>query len=298
MELLTEQVAFINAQVIPWMLRLVMLGLGLSLTVEDFRRVFRFPKAAAVGLTTQIVGLPIAALLLVLLFDPAPAVAVGLIILALCPSGVTSNAYTFAARADVPLSVTLTAITSVITVFTIPFFTSLALEMFMDQSAGPDLPVLGMLQTLLTLTLFPVLLGMVIRFLWPKFAEKADEPLRKAVLILLFVVLGLGVLSSLNVIRTEIVSVGFLALVMNVGTMALGYGLSRLFRLPIAQVVTITFEVGVQNLALALAITFNILQNPDLAVAALVYAVIMPATSLAFVRVGRKMIDAETLTPK
>jgi bile acid:Na+ symporter, BASS family len=155
MEFLTEQVTFINAQVIPWMLRLVMLGLGLSLTVGDFKRVFRFPKAAAVGLTAQLVGLPLAAFALAFLFAPAPSVAVGLVILAICPSGITSNAYTFAARGDVPLCVTLSALTSVITVFTIPLLTFQALQIFVAQGTRPDLPVLGMLQTLMLLTLVP-----------------------------------------------------------------------------------------------------------------------------------------------
>ena len=118
---LSEQAAFINAEVIPWVLRLVMAGLGLSLTLVDFKRVIAFPKAATVGLVAQLIGLPLAAFGLALLFNAPPAIAVGLVILAACPSGVTANAYTFASRADVPLCVTLSAITSVVTVFTIPF---------------------------------------------------------------------------------------------------------------------------------------------------------------------------------
>ena len=140
-----------------------------------------------------------------------------------------------------------------------------ALQIFMAQATRPELPVLGMLQTLIFLTLLPVALGMGVRALWPDLAAKVEEPLRKAVLYLLFLVLALGVLSSLDVIRSEIATAGLMVITMNVGTMAMGYGLARLFGLPATQVVTITFEVGVQNLALALAITFNILQNPALA---------------------------------
>jgi len=117
---LSEQAAFINAEVIPWLLRLVMVGLGLSLTFADFKRVIVFPKAATTGLLAQLVGLPLTAFALAFAFDAPPAIAIGLVILAACPSGVTANAYTFAARADVPLCVTLSALTSVITVFTIP----------------------------------------------------------------------------------------------------------------------------------------------------------------------------------
>ncbi len=153
--------------------------------------------------------------------------------------------------------------------------------------------MLNMLRELMLLTLLPVALGMAIRAKWPEIAKKAEEPLRKAVLYLLFLVLGLGVLSGWKIIVDEIASVGLLVITMNLLTMGLGYGLARLFSLPTPQVVTITFEVGVQNLALSFAITFNILQNPDLAVAALVYAAIMPATALTFVRVARKMIAGD-----
>ena len=292
-EALTEQVTFINSTVIPWVLRLVMLGLGLSLTLADFKRVVVFPKAALIGLTAQLVGLPLTAFALAWLFDPAPTVAVGLVILAICPSGVTSNAYTFASRGDVPLCVTLAATTSVITVFTIPFLTFLALQVFLGQDQRPDLPVLFMLKELMLLTLVPIALGMAVRAKWPEVAKKVEEPLRRMVLYLLFLVLGLGVLSSWEILVNEIAGVGLLVITMNLLTMGLGYGLARFFGLSAPQVVTITFEVGVQNLALAFAITFNILQNPDLAVAALVYAVIMPATALLFVRFARRLIAAE-----
>ena len=293
MDFLAEQSQLINATVIPWVLRLVMLGLGLSLTLADFKRVITFPKAAAIGLTAQLIGLPLTAFALAWIFGPAPTVAVGLVILAICPSGVTSNAYTFAARGDVPLCVTLAAVTSMITVFTIPFLTFLALQTFMGSDERPVLPVLNMLQDLMLLTLLPVALGMLIRYLQPEMAKKAEEPIRKMVLYLLYLVLGLGVLSSWDVIMAEITSVGPLVITMNLLTMGLGFGLAKLFGLPAPQVVTITYEVGVQNLALAFAITFNILQNPALAVAALIYAAIMPATALIFIRFARRLIDAE-----
>jgi BASS family bile acid:Na+ symporter len=292
LQALTEQVTFINSQVVPWMLRLVMLGLGLSLTLADFKRVIVFPKAAAIGLFAQLLGLPLTAFALSLLFGPEPAIAVGLVILAACPSGVTSNAYTFASRGDVPLCVTLSALTSVITVFTIPFLTYLALQVFFEQGAMPALPVLNMLRELILLTLVPVALGMFVRARWPASAEKVVEPLRKAVLGLLLFVLVLAALSSYNVIRDNIASAGALVITMNLLTMGLGYGIARAFRLPMTQVVTITFEVGIQNLALALTITLRILQAPDLAIAALLYAVVMPATALAFVSIARRWIVA------
>jgi BASS family bile acid:Na+ symporter len=295
MEFLADQVQFINATAVPWVLRLVMLGLGLSLTLGDFKRVITFPKAAGIGLVAQLIGLPVTAFALAWLFDPVPTVAVGLVILAVCPSGVTSNAYTFAARGDVPLCVTLAAITSVITVFTIPFMISLALRTFMT-AAEIELPVLGMLWDLAGLTLFPIAAGMLIRHKWSERAKQAEEPIRKMVLYLLYVVLAFGVITSWETIVAEFTTLGVMVLTMNLLTMGLGFGLGKLFKLPAPQIVTITYEVGVQNLALAFAITFNILQNPDLAVAALIYAAIMPVTALVFIRIARRMIESEAAT--
>ena len=270
-----------------------MIGLGLSLTLVDFKRIIVFPKAVTIGLIAQLVGLPAAAFGLSLLFGAPPAIAVGLVILAACPSGVTANAYTFASRADVPLCVTLSALTSVITVFTIPFFIDLALRMFYGEGQITQISPIGMLTSLMTFTLLPLAIGMVLRALFPEMAEAAVEPIRKVVLYLMMLVLLLGIISSYQDLLEHFATAGPLVVVMTLLTMGFGYGTAKFFGLPMPQVVTITFEVGVQNLALAFAITFNILQRPDLAVAGLIYAVIMPAAALGFVAIARRLLVDE-----
>lgn len=270
-----------------------MIGLGLSLTLVDFKRIIVFPKAVTIGLIAQLVGLPAAAFGLSLLFGAPPAIAVGLVILAACPSGVTANAYTFASRADVPLCVTLSALTSVITVFTIPFFIDLALRTFYGEGQITQISPIGMLTSLMTFTLLPLAIGMVLRALFPEMAEAAVEPIRKVVLYLMMLVLLLGIISSYQDLLEHFATAGPLVVVMTLLTMGFGYGAAKFFGLPMPQVVTITFEVGVQNLALAFAITFNILQRPDLAVAGLIYAVIMPAAALGFVAIARRLLVDE-----
>lgn len=292
---LADDAAFVNAEVIPWVLRLVMAGLGLSLTVADFKRVIVFPKAATVGLIAQLVALPAAAFGLSLLFNAPPAIAVGLVILAACPSGVTANAYTFAARADVPLCVTLSAITSVITVFTIPILTGYAIELFFSEGQRAVVPASNMLRSLMTFTLIPLAVGMILRAVFPTLAERAVEPIRKSVLYLMIAVLILGVIASIEEIRDQFATVGALVVAMNLLTMGLGYGLAKASRLPMPQVITITFEVGVQNLALAIAIAYNILQRPDLAIAALIYSAVMPATALGFLSLARRLQERQTV---
>ena len=287
------QAEFVNSEIVPWVLRLVMAGLGLSLTLVDFKRVIVFPKAATVGLVAQLVGLPLTAFLLALAFDAPPAIAVGLVILAACPSGVTANAYTFAARADVPLCVTLSALTSVITVFTIPFLIELALQVFAEPGQAVTMSAQNMLLNLMGFTLIPLALGMLFRHFFPALAEWAVEPIRKGVLWLMILVLLLGVVASIEEIVDNFATAGLLVIVMNVLTMALGFGAAKLFRLPLQQVVTITFEVGVQNLALALAIAYAILGVPEFAISALIYAAVMPATALAFVSIARRMLSAD-----
>jgi BASS family bile acid:Na+ symporter len=293
LQALSEEAAYINAEVIPWVLRLVMVGLGLSLAPADFKRVIVFPKAVTIGLLAQLAGLPAAAFGLSLLFGAPPAIAVGLVILAACPSGVTANAYTFASRADVPLCVTLSAITSVVTVFTIPFFIDLAFDLFFGEGAVTQISPTGMLVSLATFTLVPLSIGMIFRYFFPQPAERAVEPVRKLVLYLMLFVLLLGIISSYEDLLAHFMTAGPLVIVMTLVTMGFGYGAAKVFNLPMPQVVTITFEVGVQNLALAFAITFNILQRPDLAVAALIYAVIMPAAALGFVAVARRLLVGE-----
>jgi BASS family bile acid:Na+ symporter len=293
LQALSQQAAFINAEVVPWVLRVVMAGLGLSLTLADFRRVIVFPKAAAIGLIGQLVGMPLTAFVLASIFNPPPFIAVGLVILAACPSGITSNAYSFAARADVPLCVTLSAVTSVITVFTIPFLINVALRVFGDEGQLGALPVLPMLIGLISYTLLPLVIGMLVRARFTAFAARAVEPIRRSVLYLMAVVLLLGVVSSYQQLIDNVATAGALVIALNLLTMGLGFGLARFFGLPTTQAVTITFEVGVQNLALSFAINFNMLMRPDLAVAGLLYAAIMPATALAFVSIGRGLIARE-----
>ena len=231
--------------------------------------------------------------MLAYLLAPTPAIAVGAVIVAACASGVTSNAYTFAARADVALCVTLSALTSIITVFTIPLLTYLALQLFFEQGQIPALPIAEMLRTLITVTIVPVAAA------WSSARSRHASPSARWnrsgawCWCCSIVVLSAAALSSYGVIRDNLATAGLLVVAMNVFTMAAGYGVARLGRLPAAQAVTIVYEVGVQNLALALLITLTILRSPELAVTALLYAVVMPAAALAFLPVARKIIASE-----
>ncbi len=280
-------------EVLPWVLRFVMVGLGLTLSLADLKRVVVLPKAVITGLIGQLVLLPLLAFALAALLAPTPEIAVGVIILAACPGGVTSNAYAFAARADVALSVTLTAISSFVTVLTIPTLTYVALQVFMQQGQIPDLPVLQMFQTLATFTVIPIAIGMTLRAIWPTAVQLVIETLRRATVAVLMFVIVAAAVSSYELILMYFLQASLLVVGLNVSSMFMGYGLARACKLDTSQSITITYEIGVQNLTLALLITLTLLQNESLAITTLLYAAVMPATAMGFIAIARRMLMRE-----
>ncbi|MGE4657562.1 MAG: bile acid:sodium symporter family protein [Gammaproteobacteria bacterium] len=285
-----DLVSILYTILIPVLLILIMVGLGLSLTLTDLKRVVFFPKAAAIGISGQLILLPLLAFVLAFFLAPSPEVAVGAIILAACPGGVTSNAYVFAARADVALSVTLTAVVSFVTVFTIPLLTYVSLLFFFQEGAIPDLPVLRMFRTLALLTVVPISGGMIFRMVWPVLAQKMVETVRRVAVIALTLLIATAAASSYEVILDNVLQAGLLVIALNLLSMGMGFGIARVFKLTTSQAVTITYEIGVQNISLALLVTLTLLDNPAFAITSLLYAVIMPITALGFISIARTML--------
>ena len=280
---------FLYTVVIPVALATVMLGMGLSLTLEDLRRVVVYPKAVSTGLVGQLLLLPLLAFVLATLLAPNAAIAAGAIMLAACPGGVTSNAYTFAARADVALSVTLTAIESIVTIFTIPLFAFLALSFYFDQGTAPDVPAGAMIRQLAMITLIPISGGMLFRAFQPALAARLVEMLRTVTVYVLALLILAAAFASRQDVVDNFVEAGLLVVALNLLSMAMGYGLARVTGLPVRQQITLVYEVGVQNISLALLVTLTLLENPPLAITSLLYAVVMPVTALVFLRVASGM---------
>ena len=283
-------IELLYTRVIPVLLIMVMTGLGLSLTIADLKRVIVVPKAATIGLIGQLIALPLLALALASVLAPTPEIAVGAIILAACPGGVTSNAYVFAARADVALSVTLTAISSVITVFTIPLLTYLAMQVFMDAGQRPDLPTANIFRTLFMLSIVPIATGMAVRWRWPAFAESLLERLRRITVGVLMLLIIAAAISSYEIIRENLLAAGLLVIALNLLSMGMGFGLGKLFSLPLKQRITLTYEIGVQNISLSLLVTLTLIGSQALAITTLLYAVVMPTTALALIAVSHKVL--------
>ncbi|WP_427162287.1 bile acid:sodium symporter family protein [Aliinostoc sp. HNIBRCY26] len=278
-----------TAVILPIALAIMMLGMGLSLVPEDFQRIRKYPKAVSVGLISQLVFLPAIGFVIAKVIPMEPAIAVGLIIVAICPGGPSSNVITYLAKGDVALSVTLTAASSVITVFTIPVLANLALQHFMGQTAAIALPIVSTITQIFLVTILPVVLGMTLKQIFPDVARRLEKVTSKLAIALLATIILLLVIREWNRLPGFIVQVGVGVVLLNTLAMAAGFYTSKLSKLNPAQQICIAIEVGLQNGTLALAITAGLLKNPDMAVPAAVYSLFMNITGFMAIGYGRKL---------
>jgi len=263
---------------LPLSLFIIMLGMGMSLVIDDFKKVALFPKAVILGLTGQIVILPLIALALIKWLDVTPMIAVGVMLIAACPGGSTSNLISHLAKGDTALSISLTAISSLITVATIPFIVGLSMEYFLAADQAIHLPVGKTITTLITITLIPVSLGMLIRKKYERFAIKQETAVNIfSALFLAFLVIAI-LIDQPETVKTGIVTTGLVVVSLNAFSMISGYLIAKLFKLNSKQSTTISIEMGIQNGTLAILIATTILHQPAIALPAAIYALVMFAS--------------------
>lgn len=273
---------------LPLALAVVMLGMGLSLTPQDFQRITRFPRAVALGTFCQVLLLPLIGWLIALVVPMQPEIAAGLIILAICPGGPSSNLITYLAKGDVALSVTLTAVSSIITVFTIPVFANLALQSFLGESAEIALPIGATILQIFMITLLPTAIGMALHRQFPQTARRLEKWMSRLAIGLLALIIVLLLIKEGSRLPGFLLQVGVGVLLLNLGAMLAGFMAGQLFRLPSAQQICIAIEVGIQNGTLAIAITAGLLNNADMAIPAAVYSLLMYFTGFAAILYGRR----------
>ena len=278
-------VTLINSTVIPICLFLIMMGMGLSLVVNDFKRVVKYPKAVGIGLTNQLILLPIIGFALANIMPLQPEYAVGVMLLVLCPGGTTSNLFTYLAKGDVALSVTMTAIASVITVFSIPIVLSFSLVYFMGAGSEFELPVLKTMITLIALTIVPISVGMLIKRFAPKVADNLQVYVSRFGVIFLTLLVVFLIYVQRDVIVDAFIATGPVSLLLNVSTMALGYYTSKWFGLNLAQRTSVTLEVGLQNSTLSIFMALTLLSNYNMSMTPAIYTLIMFLTAGILVRV-------------
>lgn len=268
--------------VLPAALFIIMLGMGLALKPLDFKLVVAKPKAVILGIVAQMLMLPMLAYLIIVLLNIEGHLAVGLMILSLCPGGTTSNLYTYLAKGDVALSVTLTSVVSLVAPFSVPFVLLIFMDLLLGAGEEVHLPVLKTIIQLLVITVLPICLGMLINKLKPNFAQAAEKSVKIfSVVFLILIVLGI-VAKNINHMGSYFAQMGLASLLLNILCMLLGFTLAKLAHLNLAQQKSIAIEVGFQNGTLAIVIALTLLQNTEMAIAATCYSLLMFVTGAIF----------------
>lgn len=268
---------------LPIALGIIMLGLGLSLTLADFARVAKYPKPVVIGLACQILLLPLVCFLIANGFGLESALAVGLMLLAASPGGTTANLFSHLAHGDVALNITLTAVNSLIAILTMPLLVNLSLSWFMASDQVIPLQFAKVMQVF-AIVLLPVALGMMIRRWAPTFAGRMEKPMKLVAALFLVFTIVLALTKDWQTVLEYAPVVGAAALLFNLLSLGVGYYLPRLLNIPKRQAIAIGMEIGIHNgtLAIALALSPSLLNNPTMAVPAAIYSLIMFFTAAGF----------------
>ncbi len=268
----------------PFALALIMLGLGASLTVKDFARVFRHPKEFFVGLTCQLVVLPIIGYVLIIILKTPVELALGVMLIAAAPGGVTSNVLTKFADGDVALSISLTAFTSLISIVSVPYIVFLSIDLFDITYVEKEVSMLGISLKMFFVVTVPVIIGMIIRKFFSDFIENNMKIIEKISIGLFSIVFIAIYIQEWDSIIMFLTTAGTIALVLNISMMIIGFYVAKFFASGIAQQRCISLECGLQNGTLAVFVGTQLFgQNMTYMVPTAAYALIMMMTSVLFV---------------
>ncbi len=270
---------------LPLILFFIMFSLGLGLRGRDFTRVLKFPVAFGVGLLNQVILLPLVALGLAHVFGLDPIFAVGLMILALCPGGVTSNILTKLAGGNPPLSISLTAVTSLLSIITVPLMVAFSVNHFMGEDARTvDVTKLGL--TMFLITAVPVAIGMALTAKFPVLVEKIAPGVSRAAVVLFVVIVVAALADNWGGFSSNLGTLGPVAVLLNVVMLGFGIASAKALRLEGRDATTISIESGVQNGTLAIAvggIVAGVEGLPPETVPAAVYSITMYFVCVPFV---------------
>ncbi len=265
---------------------IIMIGMGLGLTLQDFRQVGENPKPVLMGLFNQIILLPLIGFVLCLIFIPEPFIAIGLMMLVACPGGTSSNIITLLARGDLPLSISLTSINSLITIFTIPLIVNFSFDFFSASIGSIAPPTQDIFISLIAVIAIPLSIGMFIKKKAPSFAQRMEGPVRKASSILLALVILSILVKEFELFKKHFADTVGILVVLNTLTMSIGFFGSKLFKLNLKQAITIAIESGIQNGTLTISLAVITVGRPDLAIVAAVYGPLMYLMALVPIMFG------------
>ena len=284
---------FMTNVVLPLALAFIMLTLGLGLTVGDFARLARQPKDFFVGAVSQIVLLPVVGFILVTVWPVAPEIALGVMIIAAAPGGVTSNLLTAYGRGDVALSISLTAVISLLSVLTIPFIVVFSYEQFIGEAVGGDVSVARTAVSVFLIVTVPVLGGLAIRRYAEAFATRVEPAARRVCAGLFVLVLAGAIIQECDNIVDFYAQAGPITLALNVVMLALAWLLASLFGSGVRQRITISIECGLQNGTLAIAVATLLFGGGAAVIPAATYSLTMFATALVLIYFLRRRVVPE-----
>lgn len=262
---------------LPLSLAIIMLSLGIGLTVHDFARVFKMPKAVLTGIAMQIIGLPLLALVILQLFPLTPGLAFGVMLLAFCPGGVTSNFITKLAGGTVALSITLTALVSLTSVITVPILVSWAAATFLTAQA-PSINVTNIAISMFAITALPVLIGVAIRHFAQTTANRLEPILSKLAIALFVIIVAAAIALNWSLFITSLAKLGPMLILLNIAALAIGLLIARTLGLSSPDAKATTIELGVQNSTLGITVASLVAGGtalPEYALPAAVYGITM-----------------------
>jgi len=280
----------IATKIAPLGLALIMLGLGMSLTIQDFIRVAKIPKDFLIGFICQLIVLPIVAFLLIKLLNTPTELAIGVMLIAAAPGGVTSNVLTKFAKGDVALSISLTAITSLISIVSVPFIVFNSINFFEIDNVSKDISMTGIALKMFFVVTVPVIIGMIIRHFAKNFVN-AKALLFQRISIALFVLVFIAIyIEEWDNIASFVARAGLIAATLNITMMIIGFYVARFFASGVAQQRCISLECGLQNGTLAAFVGTQIFDGSSMVfiVPAAAYALIMMITSIIFIFILKK----------
>lgn len=272
---------YLTVILLPLAIGIIMMGLGLTLTIDDFKRVVVYPKAVLIGLVCQMLLLPVVCFLIAKGFNLSPELAVGLMLLSAAPGGATANLYSHLAKGDVALNVTLTAVNSVLSLVTLPFIVNFSINYFMAADLAVTMQFSKIVEVCL-IVIIPVSIGMLIRSKYAATALKMDKPVKILSAVFLVLIIVMAVIKEKANIVTYFQEVGLAALSFNLVSMLAGYFIPLWLRVGKKQAVAIGMEIGIHNGTLAIYIALTLLKNSTMSIPPAIYSLIMFFTAGAF----------------
>jgi bile acid:Na+ symporter, BASS family len=272
----------------PMAIAAIMFGLGMALTIQDFKRVYHFKKLVFAGLGAQLLILPLICFGLVYLFELPPYLGVGMMILSASPGGPSANLFSHLADADLALNISLTAVNSLLAIISIPLIINLSLWHFFPMESGIGLNFVKTAEVIVIIA-FPITLGMLVREKRPNFASSSVQIVKLFSALFLLAVIIIAVIQEWQTLTANFNKIGLAVIVFNILSLAIGYFVAKAFKASERQAFAVSIEIGIHNGTLAIYIALHLLNNAEMAIPAAIYSIFMYLSAFVFVYFFRKL---------